>query len=78
MIAQGVMKRNFVHAVSDDRLMNQLGMVTKMAISRTLLLQLRDAGRAAMEGFLERSSANIGERSSIDLVEVIRSEGGTV
>ena len=45
-IAPGRMKRNYVHSVSDDALMNQLGLVTKMAISRTLLLQLRDAGRA--------------------------------
>ena len=78
VIAEGAMKRNFVHSVSDDTLMNQLGMVTKMAISRTLLLQLRDSGRAAMGRFLELRRKDIGHRSTIDLVEVINSEGSTV
>ena len=67
-----------MHSVSDDVLMNQLGIVTKMAISRTLLLQLRDAGRAAMQRFLERGRPDIGHRSTMDLAEVISSEGGTV
>ena len=59
-IAPGRMKRNFVHSVSDDALMNQLGLVTKMAISRTLLLQLRDAGRAAMDRFLAEHRDKLG------------------
>ena len=63
-IAEGRMKRNFVHSVSDDPLMNQLGLVTKMAISRTLLLQLRDAGRAAMDRFLAEHRDDLGRRSS--------------
>ena len=55
VIAEGAMKRNNVHSVSDDKLMNQLGMVTKMTISRTLLLQLKDAGRAAMDALPHRA-----------------------
>ena len=55
VIAEGAMKRNNVHSVSDDKLMNQLGMVTKMTISRTLLLQLKDAGRAAMDALPRRA-----------------------
>ena len=78
VIAEGAMKRNRVHSVSDDTLMNQLGIVTKMAISRTLLLQLRDAGRDAMQRFLEHGRQNIGHRSTMDVEEVISSEGGTV
>ena len=70
------MKRNHVHSVSDDALMNQLGMVTKMAISRTLLLQLRDAGRAAMDRFLAAERDQIGQRSSVDLHAMVSSEGG--
>jgi NTE family protein len=77
-IAEGVMKRNHVHSVSDDALMNQLGMVTKMAISRTLLLQLRDAGRAAMERFLAEGKQTLGRQSSVDLAAMISSEGATV
>ena len=65
-IAEGRMKRNFVHSVSDDALMNQLGLVTKMAISRTLLLQLRDAGRAAMDRFLAEHRETR-PHSSVDL-----------
>ena len=58
VIAEGTMKRNHVHSVSDDALMNQLGIVTKMTINRVLLLQLRDGGRAAMDRFLaERAPA---------------------
>jgi NTE family protein len=72
------MKRNFVHSVSDDPLMNQLGLVTKMAISRTLLLQLRDAGRAAMERFLAEHRDKLGRASSIDLQSVVTSAGSIV
>ena len=69
MIAEGAMKRNNVHSVSDDTLMNQLGIVTKMTISRTLLLQLKDAGRAAMDRFLDRAPATSSSASarSVDL-----------
>lgn len=63
----GAKKRNFVHSVSDDSLMNQLGLVTKMTLSRSLLLQLRDAGRAAMARFLETDAAALGKRSSVNL-----------
>ena len=77
-IAPGRMKRNFVHSVSDDVLRNQLGLVTKMAISRTLLLQLRDAGRAAMDRFLAEHRDKLGRRSSVDLEAVVTSPGSVV
>jgi NTE family protein len=78
MIAEGVMKRNNVHSVSDDRLMNQLGAVTKASINRALLLQLRDAGRAAMDAFLVRARDTLGKRSSVDLRAMFSSEGAAV
>jgi NTE family protein len=78
VIAAGAMKRNYVHSVSDDSLMNQLGMVTKMAISRTLLLQLKDAGRAAMDRFLATRRPEIGRCSTIDLRALVSSEGSEV
>lgn len=74
-IAPGTMSYNRVHSVSDDHLMNMLGIVTKMTISRTLLLQLRDAGRAAMSAFLEQDKEKIGKKSSIDLRAIVRSAG---
>ena len=77
-IAPGRMKRKFVHSVSDDVLMNQLGLVTKMAISRTLLLQLRDAGRAAMDRFLAEHRDKLGRRSSVDLEAVVTWPGSVV
>ncbi len=63
----GVKKRYRVHSVSDDALMNQLGLVTKTTLSRSLLLQLRDAGRAAMERFLATDRPCLGCRSSVNL-----------
>jgi NTE family protein len=74
-IAEGVMKRNNVHSVSDDRLMNQLGIVTKMTISRTLLLQLKDAGRAAMARFLTEERQNLGKCSSVNLRAMVSARG---
>ncbi len=74
-IPPGRMKRNFIHSVSDDALMNQLGLVTKMAISRTLLLQLRDAGRAAMDAFLAGHRHELGHTSSVDLARLVNSVG---
>ena len=73
------MKRNNVHSVSDDKLMNQLGMVTKMTINRTLLLQLKDAGRAAMDRFLaERASSASARRSTCAPWSARRAHGLTV
>lgn len=77
-VAPGVMKHNNVHSVSDDTLMNQLGLATKMTISRTLLLQLKDAGRIAMGGFLERHRRHLGKRSSVDLRAMFAGEGPVV
>jgi NTE family protein len=78
VIPEGVMKRNNIHAISDDRLMNQLGMVTKLTLSRALLLQLKDAGRAAMDAFLAENRPALGHRSSVNLRAVVGSEGATV
>ncbi|MFT3973494.1 MAG: patatin-like phospholipase family protein [Amaricoccus sp.] len=78
VIAPEAMRRNHVHSVSDDRLMNMLGIVTKMTISRTLLLQLRDAGRVAMSTFLDEHRDKIGQRSSVDLKAVVSSAGSLV
>jgi NTE family protein len=58
--------------------MNMLGIVTKMTISRTLLLQLKDAGRAAMDRFLAEKRQLLGKRSSVDLRRMFSSEGSVV
>lgn len=77
-ISGDAMRRNHVHSVSDDRLMNMLGIVTKMTISRTLLLQLRDSGRDAMSAFLDKHRGKLGKRSSVDLKAVVSSAGSIV
>lgn len=74
-IVEGAMKRNFVHSVSDDQLMNQLGLVSKMTPNRALLLQLRDAGFAAMDRFLAMHSCDLNARGSLDLRRVVSAEG---
>jgi NTE family protein len=72
------MKRNHVHSVSDDALMSQLGIATKLTPSRALILQLKDAGRAAMERFLTRHWRSIGETSSVNLRAMFSAEGAQV
>jgi NTE family protein len=78
VIAKGAMKQNHIQSVSDDSLMIQLGIASKMTPNRALLLQLKDAGRAAMDGFLARNLRHIGKRSSVDLREMFSAEGASV
>jgi NTE family protein len=69
-IPKGTMKENFIHSVRDDGFMSQLGIATKVTLSRALLLQLRDAGRAAMNSFLANHRGDLGKRSSVDLRKI--------
>jgi NTE family protein len=78
VIARGAMKENFVHSIRDDGLMGQLGIATKMTPNRTLLLQLKDAGRAAMDAFLAEHRDDIGQRSTVDLRAMFLSDGAQV
>ena len=78
LIPPGRMKRSNVHSVSDDALMNQLGLASKLTISRGLLLRLKDAGYAAMGRFLTRERGNIGKCSTIDLRAVVNAESARV
>ncbi|MEM8571805.1 MAG: patatin-like phospholipase family protein [Pseudomonadota bacterium] len=64
---RGVMKENFVHSVRDDDFMSKLGVATKLALNRALLVQLKDAGRQAMDNFLTNHRDDLGKRSSADL-----------
>jgi NTE family protein len=69
-IERGVMKENFVHSVRDDGFMSQLGIATKLTLNRALLLQLMEAGRAAMDSFLRAHRDDLGKRSSSNLREM--------
>lgn len=66
-ILPGTMKNVRIHSVQDDGLMRQLGVATKLTPNRGLLLRLKAAGRAAMEGFLVAHWQDLGARSSVDL-----------
>lgn len=70
-IAAGTMKRNRIHSISDDALMVQLGIATKLTPSRALLWQLHEAGHAAMDAFLREHRDEIGVCSSVDIRAMI-------
>lgn len=69
-IPAGAMKDVIVHMVSDDRLMRQLSVATKTIANPVVIHQLRAAGFAAADAFLEASFEALGERSTIDLAEM--------
>ncbi|MEM8850997.1 MAG: patatin-like phospholipase family protein [Pseudomonadota bacterium] len=66
-IEQGKMKDVLIHMISDDHLMRQLSIATKIVANPIVIHQLRDAGRAAAEAFLDRDLDRIGVESSVDL-----------
>lgn len=78
IVEASAMKRNFVHSVRDDALMSQLGIATKVTPVKALLVQLKQAGRAAMERFLSEHRGDLGNRSSVDLRAMFSWEGSGV
>ncbi len=78
LVDASVMKQNFIHSVRDDALMTQLGVATKVTPVKVLLVQLKQAGRAAMEGFLTGHRNDLGNRSSVDLRAMFSWEGSSV
>ena len=69
-IPEGAMKRINVHMISDDALMTELSVASKLVPTPTTLNALFDAGQAAAETFLKDHGALIGKRSSLDLPEL--------
>lgn len=61
------MTKNRIHSVADDELMTQLGVASKMTPSKALMVQLKDAGQAAMDRFLKDHKKDIGKQSSVDV-----------
>jgi len=66
-LAPGAMKHVLVHMISDDVLMQQLSVATKLVAIPQVLEQLRRAGRRACTAFLDAHSGKIGRESSVDL-----------
>jgi len=63
----GAMKDVKVHMISDDDLMNELSVATKVVPSPIILAKLKAAGRAAAETFLKEDIDKVGKTSSVDL-----------
>ncbi|KUF11662.1 patatin-like phospholipase family protein [Pseudoponticoccus marisrubri] len=66
-IREGAMKRLRVHMVSDDTLMNELSVATKMVAVPSVIAQLKEAGRRAAGQFLADHFDDLGTRQSADL-----------
>ncbi|CUH82255.1 Patatin-like phospholipase [Tritonibacter multivorans] len=67
VMEQGRMKDIRVHMVSDDELMTQLSVTTKMIPIPRVLNQLKAAGRKAADGFLQAHKGDVGHRQTADL-----------
>lgn len=70
------MTENRVHSIRDDAFMSQLGIASKSMPNRPLMVQLHDAGHAAMDRFLDESFDDIGVRASVDLRAMFGRSGG--
>jgi NTE family protein len=64
---EGAMKRVRIHMIADDALMRQLSVATKLVAVPQVLHQLRAAGRAAADAFLDAHLGAVGRESSVDL-----------
>ncbi|MEM1361189.1 MAG: patatin-like phospholipase family protein [Pseudomonadota bacterium] len=76
IIPKDMMTENRIHSVKDDDLMVQLGVASKSTPMRALMVQLHDAGIAAMDSFLEDHFDDIGVRPTVDLGEMFGHSGG--
>ena len=65
-VAAGAMKQVHVHMIADDRLMNSLGVDTKLRPTTGLLGELKAAGRKAASGFLRQHGDKINRQGSVD------------
>ena len=61
------MKEPLLHMIFDDELMTSLGSRSKMLPPPGLVARMFDAGRAAAQGFVDGSLADLGERDTVDL-----------
>ncbi|GGB11504.1 patatin-like phospholipase family protein [Allosediminivita pacifica] len=66
-VPEGTMKRVLVHMISDDGLMNDLSVATKLVAVPSVIAELKAAGRRAAGDFLRLHYDDIGERQTVDL-----------
>ncbi len=69
-LGQGAMKHVLVHMISDDALMRELSVATKLMPNAFILNQLKEAGRTACDTFLSAHFDDLGRRSSTDIEEM--------
>ncbi|WP_417248785.1 patatin-like phospholipase family protein [Celeribacter sp.] len=67
---EGLMKAVLVHMISDDEMMRDLSVRTKMVPSPVMLARLKHAGQAACDTFLSTHKDDIGKRGTVDLSEM--------
>jgi NTE family protein len=70
VVQEGAMKDVLVHMISDDRLMRQLSVATKVVPNPVVMHQLRQAGHRSADAFLDRDFHRIGAESTVDLAEM--------
>ena len=66
-IADGRMKRMFVHSIEADEFMRKLGVSSKLNPDWEFLTHLRDVGRESAESWIEANFDSVGERSTVDV-----------
>ena len=66
-IADGRMKRMFVHSIEADEFMRKLGVSSKLNPDWEFLTHLRDVGRESAESWIEAHFDDLGERSTVDI-----------
>ncbi|WP_164658837.1 patatin-like phospholipase family protein [Tropicibacter sp. Alg240-R139] len=69
-LQKGTMSRVLVHMIADDELMTELSVATKMVPTPMVLNKLKEAGRAAADGFLSAHKSDLGQRSTVDLSDM--------
>jgi NTE family protein len=70
-LSPGTMKDVLVHMISDDALMNDLSVATKIMPNPVLLSRLKAAGRAAADGFLVAHKDDLNHRGTVDLAQML-------
>ena len=66
-VEKGAMKDVLIHMISDDDLMNDLSVATKLVPSPYVLGRLKAAGRAAADTFLRDAKGSLGRIGTTDL-----------
>lgn len=70
-LTPGTMKDVLVHMISDDPLMNDLSVATKIMPNPVLLARLKASGRATADAFLAAHKEDLNQRGTVDLAQML-------